>query len=143
MLKALEEIDVIQASMLRALASSHRLRIIHMLGEGPLEVNELARKLDVAQSAASQHLSSMRNVGLVEAVRDGRSVHYRLADPDVLIACDAMRAVIVRRLSALGSIAAAAKRNDLDERNQGVALGADHRTGSLMLARQHDHGSTR
>lgn len=142
MLKALDEIDAIQASMLRALASSHRLRIIHMLGEGPLEVNELARKLDVAQSSASQHLSAMRNVGLVEAVRDGRSVQYRLADPDVLTACAAMRAVIVRRLSALGSIAAAARRNDLDERNQGAALGADHRAGSLMLARQHDHGST-
>ncbi len=143
MLKALEEIDVIQASMLRALASSHRLRIIHLLGEGPLEVNELARRLDVGQSATSQHLAAMRNVGLVEAVRDGRVVIYGLADAEVLTACDTMRAVIVRRLSALGSIAAAAKRNDLDTRNQNAASGADHRAGELMLAGQHNHGSTR
>ena len=49
----------------------------------------------------------MRSVGLVEASRDGRVVRYRLADPEIVAACDLMRNVIVRRLSALGSLAAA------------------------------------
>jgi DNA-binding transcriptional ArsR family regulator len=44
----------------------------------------------------------------VEAVRDGRSVRYRLADPQILAACEVMRAVLVRRLSRLGDLAAAA-----------------------------------
>ena len=108
MLNVVNEIDVIQTTMLRALASVHRLRIVHVLGEGPLEVNELARELDLGQATVSQHLAALRNVGLVEATRDGRSVRYQLADPQILDACGLMRDVIVRRLSALGSLAAAA-----------------------------------
>jgi ArsR family transcriptional regulator len=107
-LNVVNEIDVIQTTMLRALASVHRLRIVHVLGAGPLEVNELARELDLGQAAVSQHLAALRNVGLVEATRDGRSVRYQLADPQILDACGLMRDVIVRRLSALGSLAAAA-----------------------------------
>jgi ArsR family transcriptional regulator len=105
---AADAIDVIQASMLRALASPHRLRIIHVLGDGPLEVRELARALGLGQAPVSQHLAALRGVGLVEATRDGRFVRYGLIDAEVLAACDAMRAIIVRRLSALGSLAAAA-----------------------------------
>jgi DNA-binding transcriptional ArsR family regulator len=44
----------------------------------------------------------------VEAIRDGRTVRYRLADPQILAACELMRAVLVRRLSRLGDLAAAA-----------------------------------
>jgi ArsR family transcriptional regulator len=112
-LNVLNEIDVIQTSLLRALASPHRLRIIHLLGERPREVHELADELGLAQASVSQHMAAMRAVGLVEAVRDGRSVRYGLADPQILAACSLMREVIVRRLSALGSIAAAARRIDL------------------------------
>jgi DNA-binding transcriptional ArsR family regulator len=108
MLIALSEIDVIQTTLLRALASPHRLRIVHLLGERPREVNELARELDLAQATVSQHLAAMRGVGLVDATRDGRWVRYGLADPEILAACDLMRDVIVRRLSALGDLAAAA-----------------------------------
>ena len=114
MLNALNEIDVIQTSLLRALASPHRLRIIHLLGERPREVHELAAELELGQATVSQHLAAMRSVGLVEADRDGRSVRYRLADAQILAACALMREVIVRRLSALGSIAAAARRLDLE-----------------------------
>ncbi len=35
MLGSTDEIDEIQASLLRALASAHRLRVIHRLGIGP------------------------------------------------------------------------------------------------------------
>ena len=108
MSNAASEIDVIQTSLLRALASPHRLRLIHLLGNGPLEVRELAGELGLGQATVSQHLAAMRGVGLVEATRDGRFVRYQLADPEVLEACDLMRAFIVRRLSALGSLAAAA-----------------------------------
>ena len=48
-----------------------------------------------------------RRYRLVEAVRDGRTVSYRLTDPQILDACGLMRAVLVRRLSRLGDLAAA------------------------------------
>ena len=101
------EIDLIQVGLIRALAGTHRLRIVHILGRGPLEVRELAAELDLPQAAVSQNLAAMKAAGLVDATRDGRTVRYRLADPEILAACDLMRSVIVRRLSALGSLAAA------------------------------------
>ena len=63
----------------------------------------------MGQPAASQHLAAMRSAGLVEPIRDGRSVSYRLTDPSILAACELMRAVLVRRLSRLGDLAAAAQ----------------------------------
>jgi DNA-binding transcriptional ArsR family regulator len=107
-LDASAEIDRIQVDLIRALAGTHRLRIVHCLRTGPLEVGELARALDLPQAAVSANLAAMRAVGLVEAARDGRLVRYRIVDPGILEACDLMRSVIVRRLSALGSLAAAA-----------------------------------
>lgn len=105
---ATNDIDELQASLLRSLASAHRLRLVHLLGAHPCEVNQIARELGISQAAASQHLGAMRSVGLVEAVRDGRSVSYRLTDPQILAACGLMRTVLVRRLSRLGDLAAAA-----------------------------------
>jgi DNA-binding transcriptional ArsR family regulator len=102
------EIDLIQIGLIRALAGTHRLRIIHLLGPGPLEVRELAQVLELPQATVSQNLAAMRAAGLVDATRDGRVVRYRLADPEILEACDLMRKVIVRRLSAFGNLAAAA-----------------------------------
>jgi len=104
---AMDDIDELQASLLRSLASVHRLRILHLLGERPCEVNEVARELGMGQAATSQHLGAMRAAGLVEANRDGRSVSYQLSDPQILAACDLMRIVLVRRLSRLGDLAAA------------------------------------
>lgn len=104
---ATHDIDELQASLLRSLASVHRLQILHLLGERSCEVNEVARELGMSQAAASQHLGAMRAVGLVEAVRDGRTVSYQLSDPQILVACGLMRAVLVRRLSRLGDLAAA------------------------------------
>jgi ArsR family transcriptional regulator, virulence genes transcriptional regulator len=108
MLNAVNDIDQLQASLLRALSSPQRLRIIHLLGAGQREVNELARDLGLNQAAVSQHLATMRAVGLVQALRDGRTVHYQLTDPEILAACSLMREVLVRRLSRLGDLASAA-----------------------------------
>jgi DNA-binding transcriptional ArsR family regulator len=108
MFNATDDIDAIQASLLRTMASAHRLRIIHVLGIGPCEVNEIARDLGLGQAATSQHLAAMRSVGLVEAIRDGRTMRYQLCDPEILAACSLMRSALVRRLSRLGDLAAAA-----------------------------------
>ena len=107
-----DDIDTIQAALLRAMASPQRLRIVHLLGVAPREVNELARELGTSQSAMSQHLAAMRSVGLVDATREGRAVRYRLSDPEILEACGLMREALVRRLARLGDLAATADRGE-------------------------------
>jgi len=102
----MDEITNLQAEVLRTLASPRRLEILHVLSTEPMEVGRLAAVLGVSQPNISQHLAVMRAAGIVEAERDGREVRYRVADPDVLVACDVMRRVLHRRLSRLGEIAA-------------------------------------
>jgi ArsR family transcriptional regulator len=104
-----EEIDQLQASSLRALASPHRVRLVHLLGDGPRDVTAIGVALGLSQAATSQHLAAMRAAGIVEAHRDGRTVTYQLVDPDVATACGLMRAVLIRRLTRLGRAAAAVR----------------------------------
>jgi DNA-binding transcriptional ArsR family regulator len=100
----MDEITELQAEILKTLASPRRLDILHRLAQGPCEVGRLAEELDLAQPNVSQHLAVLRSGGLVEAERDGREVRYRLADPDVMVACSVMRRVIERRLDRLARL---------------------------------------
>jgi ArsR family transcriptional regulator, arsenate/arsenite/antimonite-responsive transcriptional repressor len=64
----------------KALSAPTRLKLIKLLGEidGALCVNALAHRLDISQSAVSQHLRILRHAGLVKNERHGSSVHYTL-----------------------------------------------------------------
>jgi DNA-binding transcriptional ArsR family regulator len=100
----MDEITTLQAEVLKTLASPRRLEIVHRLAQGPCEVGRLAEELGVSQPNISQHLAILRSAGIVDAERDGREVHYRLTDLDVVVACSVMRGVLQRRLSRLGSL---------------------------------------
>jgi ArsR family transcriptional regulator len=99
-----DEIYSLQSEVMKILASPRRLEILHLLADGPREVGRLADDLGISQPNASQHLAAMRSAGVVEAERDGREVRYRLADPEVLTACDLMQQVLLRRLARLGAL---------------------------------------
>jgi len=101
----MDEITVLQAEVLKTLASPRRIEILHALATGPIEVGRLARSLGASQPNVSQHLAVLRGAGIVEAERVGREVRYRLADPDVMVACGLMRGVLERRLTRLGQMA--------------------------------------
>ena len=106
----MDPIYELQANVLKTLANPRRLEILHRLADGPCEVGRLALELGISQPNASQHLALMRAAGVVTPVRDGREVRYRLADPDVMVACDLLRGVLRRRLSRL--MAASASDSD-------------------------------
>ena len=69
--------------LLSAMANTKRLLILCHLLNNELSVNELAERVDLAQSPLSQHLSKLRALKLVAARRDGQSVRYRLASEQV------------------------------------------------------------
>jgi DNA-binding transcriptional ArsR family regulator len=104
--KDVDEITILQADVLKTLANPRRLEILHVLTQGPIEVGRLAAQVGASQPNVSQHLAVLRAAGVVDAERDGREVHYRLSDPDVMIACGVMRSVLERRLRRLGEMAA-------------------------------------
>jgi DNA-binding transcriptional ArsR family regulator len=107
MLRASDDIYALQASILKTIASPRRLELIHLLGEmGPMEVRKLAEHFGMPQPAISQHLAALRSAGLVEPVRSGREVRYKLVDPEIVAACGLMREVLIRQMARLGDMAA-------------------------------------
>ncbi len=106
--RGVDEITILQADVLRVIASPRRLEILHRLAEGPREVGRIADEIGASQPNVSQHLAVLRTAGLVDAERDGREVRYRLADPDVMVACGIMRTVLQRRIARLGRLSNAA-----------------------------------
>ncbi len=102
----MDEITRLQADVLRVLAHPARIEILHRLATGPIDVGRLAEAIGSTQPNASQHLAVLRGVGLVEPERHGREIRYRLTDPDVIVACGLMRAVLQRRLERLSFLAA-------------------------------------
>ncbi len=101
----MDEITILQAEILKTVASPRRLEILHALAGGPIEVGRLAAAIGASQPNVSHHLAVLRGAGLVVAERDGREVRYRLFDSDVMVACDLMRRVLERQLTRLGALA--------------------------------------
>ncbi|HET7102872.1 MAG TPA: metalloregulator ArsR/SmtB family transcription factor [Terracidiphilus sp.] len=64
--------------ILRAASDPSRLRILLLLREEELSVAELQEILVMGQSTISTHLSQLRQAGLVEVRRSGKSSLYRL-----------------------------------------------------------------
>ena len=68
------------ADLHKALADETRLRIVRLLQElGEHCVCDVETGLDVTQSRASRHGTTLRQVGLVADRREGQWVYYRLA----------------------------------------------------------------
>ncbi len=65
---------------LQALGSESRLKLIRLLSRsGSLCVGAIAQRLDLTQSAVSQHLRILEEAGLVLPERRGMRVHYSIA----------------------------------------------------------------
>lgn len=69
--------------LMKVLSNRTRLLILCQLVDGEQSVGDLARLVDVRESAMSQHLALMRHDGLVETRRDGQSIYYALDRADV------------------------------------------------------------
>lgn len=76
----------VAALRFRALGDETRLRILEHLVAGERSVSDLMVLVDVGQSLMSHHLRILRQAGLVIDRRDGRWIHYAIAE-SALAAC--------------------------------------------------------
>ena len=68
------------AELLRLLANENRLLILCQLAlEKELPVGSLAERVKLGQSALSQHLARLRDLGIVATRREAQTIYYRLA----------------------------------------------------------------
>jgi DNA-binding transcriptional ArsR family regulator len=64
--------------MFRVIGDDTRFRIVRSLLAGDKCVGDLVRRLKTSQPHVSHHLRVLRQAGLVEGVRAGQRVRYRL-----------------------------------------------------------------
>ncbi len=67
------------AALFALLCEPDRLRLLRLLRQEELCVCELVDALRMPQYKVSRHLGLLRKAGLVEARREGKWVHYRIA----------------------------------------------------------------
>ncbi|MEO7934537.1 MAG: metalloregulator ArsR/SmtB family transcription factor [Chthoniobacterales bacterium] len=72
------------ALVFKALSNPHRLLIVDALGRGERSVAELTALVSIDMSTVSNHLSVLRNVGIVTADRRGTQIFYSLRKPCLL-----------------------------------------------------------
>jgi ArsR family transcriptional regulator len=71
-------------SIFKALSDETRLRILKLLEHGELCVCDIFSALNMVQPKVSFHLSVLKEAGLITDRKEGRWVHYRIDDSDLL-----------------------------------------------------------
>jgi DNA-binding transcriptional ArsR family regulator len=66
------------AELFKILSVDKRIEIIELLKKNTMNVNALAKRIGVTQSAVSQHLRILKAAGLVSDERKGYWIHYSL-----------------------------------------------------------------
>ncbi len=92
------------AVVARALGSAARLEVLDYLAQGQRSVEELAQVAGLSVANTSKHLQQLKTVGLVEARRDGKHIHYRLGDERVLDAVATLRVLAEAHLGQVGEL---------------------------------------
>jgi DNA-binding transcriptional ArsR family regulator len=110
-----------KAALFKALGHPLRLRMLELLRDGEMSVQDLLRELEVEPSTASQQLGILRSAGIVENRRAGSLVFYRLRDPLVVELLDVGRRVFANQVSDLQHEVAAAGRVDAKRSRRRVA----------------------
>ena len=72
------------SDFLKALSHEARLAILCLLIDGEKSVGEVEEALNLRQAAVSQQLARLRADDVVKMRRDGKSVYYSIARPEVL-----------------------------------------------------------
>lgn len=90
--KSLEEASL----ALKVLSHPIRLKILCVLGDGggEIAVQEIVEAIGSSQSNVSQHLSIMREKGILSSRKDGNRVMYRIRDERMMALFNMMHDVI-------------------------------------------------
>lgn len=81
--------------MFAALGDDTRWEILAALGAGEASASALAGRLPISRQAIAKHLAILAEVGVVEPIRAGREVRYRVIG--------AQLSAVARRLDAIGA----------------------------------------
>jgi len=76
------------SKLLALIGQPARVQILLVIGGQEACVCHLETVLGMRQASISQHLMALRKAGLVEPIREGRNIFYRLLHPEVTALLD-------------------------------------------------------
>jgi DNA-binding transcriptional ArsR family regulator len=87
------EDDIYLASRaMKAMAHPLRLKILCILGSSSeVSVQDIVDRVGTSQSNISQHLSILRDKGILAFRKDANRVYYRISDPRIVRLINALR----------------------------------------------------
>lgn len=83
-LEALRDAAMQACALMKVLGNPDRLMILCELAQGERSVTQLQETLGIVQPTLSQQLAVLREEGLVDTRREGKSIHYRLVSAPAL-----------------------------------------------------------
>lgn len=83
-----QQLLALEEEILKVLANQKRLEILQLLRQGRLNVTEMTQMLGLRQPNLSQHLSLLRQHGLVKINKSGQKVYYELANNKITMAVE-------------------------------------------------------
>lgn len=89
-----------KATVLKALAHPTRLWIVEQLSDGEKCVCTFVEHIDADVSTVSQHLSVLKNAGIVESEKRGKNVFYSLKVPCILTFMECIETVIAAHMES-------------------------------------------
>lgn len=95
-----QELKLLHERICPALNHPLRMKILCLLNEKSLNVGELTAEMGIPQSSVSRHLRVLRERGLVRAERQGTTIWYMLAEPELATVIDILRRILGRQLES-------------------------------------------
>lgn len=89
----------LKAEFFKTLGHPARIRILELLSERDWSVGEMLPEVSLESSNLSQQLAVLRRAGVVTARKDGTSVIYSIASPDIAELLQVARHVLTGVLS--------------------------------------------
>ena len=81
------------ARALKSISHPLRLKILCVVGDQDVCVQQIVSAVGTSQSNISQHLAILRDKGVLQTRKDANRVYYRIADPRTLQLIALMREV--------------------------------------------------
>ena len=103
-----DELDRVFTAVARyfgLLSEPTRLRILHAICQAEQSVSAIVAATGASQTNVSRHLALMYQAGVVSRRRDGSTVYYGVADPELVSICRSVCVQIAGRIDAAAPLA--------------------------------------
>lgn len=91
-------IHQVKAEFFKTLSHPARIRVLEVLRDGERTVGQLVPEVGIEASHLSQQLAVLRRAGLVQTRKEGASVIYSVADPDIFELLEVAKRILTSSL---------------------------------------------